>query len=250
LGHFFIKIGINTERGGILIENYGTTFFFVWPTHFSSLVCYYRRKLNRYCQQMKKIACLIVLSCILLSASSIADFPSTEISNGLLKLKLYLPDTANGYYRATRFDWAGVIPDLEYKGHHYFDNWNQSTYSPKLNDAIMGPVQEFGPLGYNEVKTGESFVKIGVGGLKKIEERSYRYAFTYEIINPGKWTVKKKKDRVTYTHDLTDASGYSYQYTKVSSIIKRKASDGFAAYLKKYLVQKPSIPMYMTIIFL
>jgi len=171
---------------------------------------------------MKKIACLILLSCLMVSATSIEDFPSAEISNGLIKVKLYLPDTANGYYRATRFDWSGVMPDLEYNGHHYFDNWNQSAYSPKLNDAIMGPVQEFGPLGYNEVKPGESFVKIGVGGLKKIEERSYRYAFTYEIINPGKWTVKKKKDRITYTHDLTDPSGYSYQYTKVIQLLKGK----------------------------
>jgi len=171
---------------------------------------------------MKKIACLILLSCILLSVTYIADFPSAEISNGLIKIKLYLPDTANGYYRATRFDWSGVIPELEYKGHHYFDNWNQSPYSPKLNDAIMGAVQEFGPLGYNEVKPGESFVKIGVGELKKIEERLYRYAFTYEIINPGKWTIKKKKDQVTYTYDLTDASGYSYRYTKSLQLLKGK----------------------------
>src|SRR3974390_2796609 len=46
------------------------------------------------------------------------DFPRTEITNGQLHVKLYLPDAKGGYYRATRFDWSGVIASLEYKGHN------------------------------------------------------------------------------------------------------------------------------------
>jgi len=42
-----------------------------------------------------------------------ADFPRAEISNGSVRAKLYLPDPDNGYYRATRFDWSGVISSLE-----------------------------------------------------------------------------------------------------------------------------------------
>ncbi|MEI9946301.1 MAG: hypothetical protein WDN26_19030 [Chitinophagaceae bacterium] len=171
---------------------------------------------------MKKIIVSFFVAALFISAAPPEDFPEATISNGLIKAKLFLPDHEKGYYQATRFDWSGVIPLLEYSGHTYFDTWNQSTYSPKLNDAIMGPVQEFGPLGYNEAKPGETFVKIGVGGLKKIEERSYRYAFTYEIANPGKWTIKKKKDRITFIHELTDASGYSYVYTKTIELVKGK----------------------------
>jgi hypothetical protein len=171
---------------------------------------------------MKRIPLLFFLALLFVGDAPPEDFPEATISNGLIKVKLFLPDNQKGYYQATRFDWSGVIPALEYKGHNYFDVWNQSTYNPKLNDAIMGPVQEFGPLGYNEVKPGESFVKIGVGGLKKIEERSYRYAYTYEIANPGKWTIKKKKDKITFTHELTDASGYSYIYSKTVQLEKGK----------------------------
>jgi hypothetical protein len=155
-------------------------------------------------------------------ASVAQDFPQAEITNGIIKTKLYLPDVEKGYYRATRFDWSGVIPSLEYEGHQYFGVWNQSPYNPKLNDAIQGPVQEFSPLGYADAKVGESFVKIGVGALKKIEERSYRYAFTYEIANPGTWTVTKKKDRITFTQELNDASGYSYLYSKTILLAKGK----------------------------
>ena len=37
-----------------------------------------------------------------------ADPPQAEITNGQIRVKLYLPDARNGYYRATRFDWSGV----------------------------------------------------------------------------------------------------------------------------------------------
>ena len=87
----------------------------------------------------------------------------------------------------------------------------------------MGPVQEFRtPLGYDDVQVGETFVKIGVGGLKKIPEKSYRFGFTYELINPGKWSFKKKKDEVLFTHELIDSSGYSYLYTKTVRLEKGK----------------------------
>ena len=171
---------------------------------------------------MKKIIFLLSTFSMLVHAVPVEDFPQAEITNGLIKARLYLPDPENGYYRASRFDWSGVMPSLEYKGHNYFDVWNPSPYNPKLNDAIMGPVQEFIPLEYDEVKPGETFIKIGVGGLKKIEERSYRFGFTYEIVNPGKWTVKEKKDQVSFTHELNDVSGYSYLYTKTVQLVKGK----------------------------
>jgi hypothetical protein len=47
------------------------------------------------------------------------DHPQAEISNGQIRAKLYLPDASKGFYRGTRFDWAGVVSSLEYKGHNY-----------------------------------------------------------------------------------------------------------------------------------
>ena len=61
-------------------------------------------------------------------------------------------------------------------------------------------------------------MKIGVGSLRKIQEPSYRFGFTYDIVNPGKWKVQQSKDQVSFTHELVDASDYSYlvyqQYQK------------------------------------
>ena len=60
----------------------------------------------------------------------------------MVRARFYLPDPEVGYYRATRFDWSGVISSVDYKGHSYFGQWFEK-YDPKIHDAIMGPVEEF-----------------------------------------------------------------------------------------------------------
>jgi hypothetical protein len=146
--------------------------------------------------------------------------PEASISNGLINAKLYLPDPDNGYYRGSRFDWAGVIYDLEYKGHHYFGKWFER-YEPTLHDAIMGPVDSFNPIGYDETKTGDGFLRIGVGILEKPDEPQYTYSKSYNIQNGGKWKVKKKPSAVEFTHTLKDKK-YQYEYTKILSLTKDK----------------------------
>jgi len=147
--------------------------------------------------------------------------PQHTISNKLITANLYLPDTAIGYYRATRFDWSGVIPSLKYKGHSFFGQWFEN-YNPKTHDAVMGPVESFAPLGYEEAKPGGRFVMIGVGALKRPSQRTYSPYNLYDIIDPGKWTVKRKKDRVEFVQELKDSTGYGYIYTKTVLLVKGK----------------------------
>ncbi len=170
---------------------------------------------------MKLAIALISLSAL----SFAADFPQAAISNGVIHATLYLPDAHAGYYQATRFDWSGQIPFLEYKGHTYFGNWNPAPYSPKLHDAIMGPVEEFltagAGLGYAEAQPGGTFLKIGVGVIRKPEERNYQQFKTYEIVDPGKWTVNQKPDSVEFTQAVDDpSSGYAYRYTKLVQLVQ------------------------------
>ena len=167
-----------------------------------------------------------ILMAITLALSSLiaADPPQAEISNGTVHAKLYLPDAANGYYRATRFDWSGVIASLEFQGHSYFGVWFPR-YDPKVNDSITGPVEEYrtgdSALGYAEAKTGETFVRIGVGLLKKPEEARFQQYKTYEIVSNGNWTVKIVADSVEFTQEVTDpVSGYAYLYRKTVRLAK------------------------------
>jgi hypothetical protein len=154
-----------------------------------------------------------------------ADYPQAGITNGVIKAKLYLPDPTSGYYRGTRFDWSGVIASLEYQGHHYFGPW-LAKHDPKLHDAIAGPVEEFrtnnSGLGYDEAKPGETFIKIGVGVLRKGNEQRYAFTIPFEIVDTGKWGVQKGSDWVEFTQTLKDKSGYAYVYRKRVSLTKGK----------------------------
>lgn len=170
---------------------------------------------------MKKTYLIIcILSCLMISATQQEKFPEAEITNGIMRARFYLPDSGKGYYQATRFDWSGIITSLEYKGHNYYGQWFEK-YSPTIHDAVMGPVEEFGPVGYSDAKAGGSFIKIGIGSLSKPDESVYNNFKLYQIANPGKWKVKKKSDQIQFIHELNDAE-YSYEYTKTVKLTKGK----------------------------
>lgn len=153
------------------------------------------------------------------------NVPQLEISNGEVRARIYLPDAEKGYYRGVRFDWSGVVASLEYKGHNYFGVWFPH-YDPKLHDAITGPVEEFrsedGGLGYADAKPGGTFVKIGVGVLRKPTADEYKFVTPYDLVDGGKWNVRHGSNWVEFTQVLKDKSGYAYRYTKRLSLAKDK----------------------------
>jgi hypothetical protein len=136
---------------------------------------------------------------------------------------LYLPDAKNGYYRASRFDWSGVVGCLAYKGHTYFGVWFPH-YDPLLNDAISGPVEEFrsgdgeGALKYDQAKSGDPFVKIGVGVLRRTSDGPYSFRETYPLIDGGKWTVHTGPSSASFQQKLQSPIGIAYVYKKTLAL--------------------------------
>src|SRR3954468_1719839 len=193
---------------------------------------------------MKSIYCLASLVVMVLSALTMVgqtyvpqDYPQMELSNAILRAKLYLPDANKGFYRGTRFDWAGVIGSLEYKGHDYvgpfFENFDTSVADVEIgnpikagiNSAASGPVEEFigadgTALGYAEAKPGETFCKIGVGSLRKIDQSPYSSYVNYRIVNGGKRLVKTGSEWIEFTQHVDCGSGYGYDYTKTIRMMK------------------------------
>ena len=170
------------------------------------------------------------------SVCAAADYPQAEISNGQIKAKMYLPDSKNGYYRSTRFDWSGAVYSLQYKAHEFYGVWYDRIDPKVINwvhqgpeivsgpcSALAGPVDEFQtPLGWNEAKPGETFIKIGAGVLRR-GEGNYNRFVPYDVLDSGKWTVKKQRDSVEFVQDLSDpATGYGYRYRKVVRLVKGK----------------------------
>ncbi len=155
------------------------------------------------------------------------DVPQVSISNGLVKALVDLPDADKGWYRAARFDWSGVIPCLSYDGHTYFNPW-RPTHDPMGHDSLSGPVEEFNslvskaPLGFEDAKAGDLFVKPGVGVLKRLDSAPYKFSTPYPIVDHGKWSYKAKPNEVTMTQTLTSSIGYGYNYTKTLELEKGK----------------------------
>jgi hypothetical protein len=166
-----------------------------------------------------------------------AEPPQAELTNGLLRVKLFLPDAANGFYRATRFDWSGMIETVEYGGHRFYGRWFQAT-DPKVKDfiyqgrdivagpctAATGPAEEFNTadkaLGFDEAKPGGTFIKIGVGVLRRPDAQDYDHFRLYEIADPGKWTNRVTRDAAEFTQLVNDASsGYGYEYHKAVRLV-------------------------------
>jgi hypothetical protein len=170
-----------------------------------------------------------------------AEPPTAELRSGPLRAKLYLPDAKNGFYRGTRFDWSGMIETVEYGGHKFYGRWFQGT-DPAVHDfeyrgpdivagpntAATGPAEEFNTnnkaLGFDEAKAGGTFVKIGVGVLRRPDERDYDRFRLYEIVNAGKWTNHIARDSAEFIQELSDpASGYAYEYRKTVRLLGSSA---------------------------
>jgi hypothetical protein len=163
-------------------------------------------------------ALVVMLLAMVQAASQTPAAPTATIGNGRLRATITLPDPKTGYYRGTRFDWSGSITSLTFQGHEYFGQWFER-YEPTIHDAITGPVEEFltgdSAPGYAEAPVGGTFVRIGVGVLRKPAEPSFQRFGRYEIVDHGRWTTTPGPDRVEFVHELTEAAGYAYRYRKV-----------------------------------
>lgn len=168
---------------------------------------------------MKNILLFLCLIFSAFSARSQPNYPKATIKNQHLQATLYLPDAEQGYYRSTRFDWAGVIGSLTYRGHQYFGNWLDE-HEPTNPESISGPVEAFAPIGYEEANPGDLFLVIGVGMLRKPDNEPYHFMTRFEIVDGGTWEVQKKQDQVTFVHQLSSEEGYGYEYTKTVRLME------------------------------
>jgi hypothetical protein len=177
-------------------------------------------------------------------ANALDNMPSKTISNGIVSAKVYLP-VPFGFYRATRFDHAGMITHITYKGHDYGQYWFVKT-SPDVhnftydkdglvansNNFAAGPVEEFGENGFAAAGMNGRFLKIGVGILQRDTDKYDRF-HTYPILTEGKRTTTVTKTSIRFDQVLpTDSTGYGYAYSKTVTIVPGKAELKIEDHLK------------------
>jgi len=180
---------------------------------------------------MKKSALQFTLASLVLCIASCStgkvnldQYPSVTISNGEVEMKLYPPDAEKGLYRATRFDWSGVIGSVQYRGHEYFGYW-KDTQDPLFHEDLCGPVEGYikPGLGWDEAKPGGKYVRIGVGVIEKPDDEEYSFRNSYKLLDHGKWTVEHGEDWISFMQVLNSDIGYSYIYRKTITL----KEDGF-----------------------
>jgi len=167
-----------------------------------------------------------------LPASALENFHHVQISNGLITAQVYPPGD-NELYQGTRFDHAGVVFHITYRGQDYSTYWfdrfaidpRDTTKSPGVEHAccaVSGPVEEFAPVGFDEAGMGGRFLKPGIGIFKR-DSNQYDQFPTLPILNAGTRTFKATKTGAHFTQNLQDKeSGYGYRYAKTVQLTPGK----------------------------
>lgn len=137
------------------------------------------------------------------------------LTKGSTKMTLARPDVVEPYYRGTRFDRSGVVLDLESGGHSFVSQWFLH-YDPYMHDAVGGPAEEFTQTGYEDVRPGEGFLKVGVGLLERKAEVYDRFKL-YKVLDEGVRRVETTEDSASF-RQILDAGGYGYDYLKTLTL--------------------------------
>jgi hypothetical protein len=148
----------------------------------------------------------------------------------LIRARVLLPDAERGFFVGTRFDWSGIIASLTLGRQEYYGLWFTKTSRTARdfvydgddiiagpNTAITGPSEEFdnqNPPGFQEAPAGGTFMKIGVGGLRKPDTAGYSGFRLYDLVEPGVRSVRTGRSSVEFNHKLGPIGGYAYDYTK------------------------------------
>lgn len=174
------------------------------------------------------------------AAAVLAASPKVQIGNGVLTATVLMPAKDDSFYRGMRFDPSGMLSSVKYGGQEFYGLWfdklgenirdwvfQEGDVVASANTGALGPADLFDPdtpVGWADVPAGGAFLKIGAGVLRKpAGDGAYSLATVYERINPGVWKTVTKKDRVEFTHTVSDpASGHGYVYRKVVRVVPNK----------------------------
>src|SRR4030095_908528 len=88
-------------------------------------------------------------------AAAPPEAPEAMLSNKQLRVRIYLPDPVNGFYKGARFDWSGIISSVEFAGHSFYGQWfsridptvrdvsyKENDILVSVNTSAMGPAEE------------------------------------------------------------------------------------------------------------
>jgi len=165
-----------------------------------------------------------------LPATALENFSKVQIGNGLITAQVY-PPGENRLYKGARFDHAGVVFHITYKGQDFSNYWFERFVIDPNDDgkypsgvqhsccSAGGPLEEFAPVGFDEAGLGGRYLKPGIGILKRTSDK-YSQFVSAPLLNEGKRSFRSTKNSAHFTQDLNDSeSGYGYSYVKTVTMV-------------------------------
>lgn len=121
-------------------------------------------------------------------------------------------------YRGTRFDWSGFTTQITLDNSFTF--CRKESLIPGQGTGGEGLCNEFdinGPENYAAAEAGGSFLKIGVGVLKKPDASAYGFTKPYEAV-PVVPEVSAASNKIVFKMLSPSINGYGYLLEKTLSV--------------------------------
>ncbi len=137
------------------------------------------------------------------------------LQNSRLRVELAQPGT---FYNGSRFDHNGFITGVVLDGRHTFCVPESMTEGE--GSGGCGFCGEFGideAIGYDETQVGASFLKVGVGQIKRPDDVPYNFFRPYEFL-PAASELTFGEGSVTFAVRAESCNGYAYAYQKTVRI--------------------------------
>lgn len=175
------------------------------------------------------LALILANDWLLASESSAPDatieedlsWPKTGLGQDGFKAVIALPHPENGFYKGSRFEQSAFVYRLQVNDLTLFGPWKRG-FRLGGNDAVAGPAGEFGmdsPLGFDEAKPGEAFIKIGVGHLLRPDDAGYSFTKSYKVLDRGEWKIEQGDGFLESEHELSALRGWAYFFRKRIELI-------------------------------
>lgn len=123
---------------------------------------------------------------------------------------LYDPREESNVHFSTRFSHVGHFKSIAVKGEEILYSPTAS-FHPFHSDGFPDEFET--PIGYDEAKSGECFLKIGVGLERKKEDKAYTNWDMHEIVRRANIEAEEDADGCRFVV-LDEHEGYAYRYEK------------------------------------
>jgi len=140
---------------------------------------------------------------------------SYVLENSRLKVII---DKPGCNYKGSRFDHSGFIRSIVLDGIHTF--CVPESLKEGEGSGGLGICNEFGifdAMGYTEAKVGEFYPKIGVGLIKKEDDKPYNFYIPHEFI-PYIIKVEESSNTLRFFEDEKICAGYGFSFIKTIEI--------------------------------